>query len=46
MEIEQILSELKEKLDKVNTLLELNDIRVNYLGKKGSISLLSSKSPR
>ena len=43
MEIEQILSELKEKLDKVNTLLELNDIRVNYLGKKGSISLLSSK---
>ena len=43
MEIEQILSELKEKLDKVNTLLELNDIRVNYLGKKGRISLLSSK---
>ena len=40
---EQILSSLKEKLETVDNLNSLNDIKVEYLGKKGSITALSSQ---
>ena len=42
-DLEQILIEVKEKLDSITDLNELNNLKVEYLGKKGSISLLSSK---
>ncbi len=42
-ELETILKEIEEKVKKVEDSQELNTIRVEYLGKKGSISLLSSK---
>ena len=37
-----LLNEIKDKLSKVSTMNELNDIRVNYLSKKGPISELSN----
>lgn len=40
---EIILSSLKEKLETVDNLNSLNDIKVEYLGKKGSITALSSQ---
>ncbi|MBE6144032.1 MAG: phenylalanine--tRNA ligase subunit alpha [Firmicutes bacterium] len=42
-DLEQILIEVKEKLESITDLNELNNLKVEYLGKKGSISLLSSK---
>ncbi len=42
-DLEKTLKELEKKIEKVTNSNELNDIRVEYLGKKGSISLLSSK---
>ncbi len=42
-DLEVILKELEEKIEKVTDSNELNAIRVEYLGKKGSISMLSSK---
>ena len=39
---EEILNSLKEKLSTVDNLNDLNDIKVEYLGKKGSITALSS----
>ncbi len=42
-ELETILKELEKKVEGVTDSNELNAIRVEYLGKKGSISLLSSK---
>ena len=40
--IEQIRQELNEKVDKIKTIKELSDLKVEYLGKKGSITLLTS----
>lgn len=40
---EEILSSLKEKIEMVDNLNSLNDIKVEYLGKKGSITALSSQ---
>lgn len=40
--LEEILKNLESKIDKVSNLNELNDLRVEFLGKKGSISVLSS----
>ena len=42
-ELETTLKELEKKVEGVTDSNELNAIRVEYLGKKGSISLLSSK---
>lgn len=42
-DLEAILKELEKKVESVQDANELNSIRVEYLGKKGSISLLSSK---
>ncbi len=42
-DLETILIELEKKIEKVIDSNELNAIRVEYLGKKGSISMLSSK---
>ena len=43
MDLEQILNELKTSLENINDVNELNNLKALYLGKKGSISLLSSK---
>ena len=40
---EEILSSLKEKLETVDNLNSLGDIKVEYLGKKGCITALSSQ---
>lgn len=42
-DLEEILSSLELKIASINTVNQLNDLRVEYLGKKGSISSLSSK---
>lgn len=42
-DLKKILKELEKKVKDVNSIQELNDLRVSYLGKKGSISALSSK---
>lgn len=42
-DLEKILEELKNKIVNVSNMNELNELRVEYLGKKGSISMLSSK---
>lgn len=42
-DLEQILIELKEKLETIDNLNDLNTLKVTYLGKKGRISLFSSK---
>ena len=41
--MEEILKSLEEKIKSVTNMNELNDLRVEYLGKKGSITVLSSK---
>lgn len=43
MDLEQILNELKTSLENINDVNELNNLKALYLGKKGSISSLSSK---
>ena len=40
---DEILLSLKDKLETVDNLNSLNDIKVEYLGKKGSITALSSQ---
>lgn len=40
--IEKIKNQLKEKIESVQTLSDLNDLRVEFLGKKGSITELSN----
>ncbi len=40
--LENILKQLEEKISDVKTLNDLNDLRIEYLGKKGSISELTS----
>ena len=40
--MEELLKSLEEKVSKVSNINELNDIKAEYLGKKGSISALSS----
>ena len=42
-DLEKILEELRNKIVNVSNMNELNELRVEYLGKKGSISMLSSK---
>ena len=42
-DFEEILSGLKAKIVSINNMNRLNDLRVEYLGKKGSISGLSSR---
>ncbi len=42
-DLDDILKKLKEEIEKVNDEAELNNLRVTYLGKKGSISALSNK---
>ena len=42
-DLEKILEELQSKIVNISNMNELNDLRVEYLGKKGSISMLSSK---
>ncbi len=41
--MDNILNELKEELDTINTVQSVSEIKAKYLGKKGSISLLSAK---
>lgn len=41
--MDEILKSLEEKMTKVSNINELNDIKAEYLGKKGCISALSSK---
>ena len=41
--MEEILKSLEEKIVKVTSMNELNELKAEYLGKKGSISALSSK---
>ena len=38
----KIKEELQNKLTNINNLKELNDLKVEYLGKKGLVSSLSS----
>lgn len=40
--VENLKKEIKEKIEKVISLKELNDLKVEYLGKKGPINELSS----
>jgi len=42
-DLEEILTSLESKINSIKTINELNDLRVEYLGKKGSISELSGK---
>ena len=42
-DLEEILSGLELKIASIDTVNQLNDLRVEYLGKKGSISSLSSR---
>ena len=42
-DLEKILEELQSKIVNISNMNELNDLRVEYLGKKNSISMLSSK---
>ena len=41
--MDNILNELKEELDTINNVQSVSEIKAKYLGKKGSISLLSAK---
>ena len=40
--VKNLKEEIIEKLKKVTTLKELNDLKIEYLSKKGPISELSS----
>lgn len=42
-EMDNIVSEIEEKLGNIKNIKELNDLKVEYLGKKGLISNLTSK---
>ncbi len=41
--INQLVDELKQKFDEIKTMQDLNDLKVQYQGKKGIITELSSK---
>lgn len=42
-EIKKIKKELEKSLENVKTILDLNNIKTNFLGKKGQVSLLYTK---
>ena len=42
-ELDEILESLKSKITSINNINDLNNLKAEYLGKKGSISALSSK---
>lgn len=42
-DLEKILSELESKIKSIDNLNTLNELKAEYLGKKGHISMLSSK---
>ena len=42
-ELDEILESLKSKITSINNINDLNNLKAEYLGKKGSISVLSSK---
>ena len=41
--MDNLISELKKKLEKIKSTQELSEVKAKYLGKKGSITELSSK---
>ena len=41
--MDDLVKQLKRDLENLNKMPELNDVKAKYLGKKGSISALSSK---
>jgi len=41
--MEEIIVEIKEEIVNITNLVELNDLKVKYLGKKGIITVMSSK---
>ena len=41
--INQLVDELKQKFEEIKTVQDLNDLKVQYQGKKGIITELSSK---
>ncbi|MBQ2872951.1 MAG: phenylalanine--tRNA ligase subunit alpha [Bacilli bacterium] len=43
MNVQEICNQIKEKIDSVKTIQELNNIKVEYLGKNGIITELQSK---
>ena len=40
--VETLKKEMKEKIKSITTLKELNDLKVEYLGKKGPINELTT----
>ena len=43
MNVQEIINQIKEKINSVNTIQELNNLKVEYLGKTGIVTELQSK---